>query len=263
MKPNEYKAAFDSVKFSENFERDTAARMRRAADSEKENVRMKPRFTMKTIVIAAAVTVILTASAFALTALLTAGQVAQRAGDPVLAQAFESEDALVINQTTQTGPYTITLAGIVSGSGLTAYSQEVEADKSYIVASVAYTDGRGISQSGETEITFSPLVSGYKPWQVNAWTLGGGYSAFVHEGVNYFLFECSNLEIFADHTVYLAAYEGGAPSADIFAMNEDGQIGYAAGFGKPHAMFTLPLDEKKADPDAAGALLDSAGVVIE
>jgi hypothetical protein len=86
---------------------------------------------------------------------------------------------------------------------------------------------------------------------------------FIYEGVNYFIFECSNLEIFADHTVYLAAYEGFAPSAEIFKMDENGEIAFIDGFDKPHAMFTLPLDAAKADPGAVTQLLDSAGVVIE
>ncbi|MPN15632.1 hypothetical protein SDC9_162966 [bioreactor metagenome] len=106
-------------------------------------------------------------------------------------------------------------------------------------------------------------MSGYKPWQVNAWTLNGGYSSFVYEGVNYYIFECSNIEIFADHTVYLAAYEGNAPSADIFTIDQDGVISFAEGFHAPHALFTLPLDSSKADLNAVHNLLESNGIITE
>ncbi len=260
-----YKAAVDSVKFSESFESDTVELMRSAAarKRQKENDQMNKRKIMRIPVMIAALIAILAVTAFALTALLSPKEAATRSGNAALAGAFDSDGAITLNESAQTGDYTVTLLGIVSGKGLTEYDKEAQEDKSYIVASVAYTDGRKITEAGETGITFSPLVSGYKPWQVNAWTLGGGYSAFVHEGVNYFIFDCANLEIFADRTVYLAAYEGMAPSAEIFTMNENGEISFAEGFDKPHAMFTLPLDPAKADPDAAGKLLESAGIIIE
>lgn len=265
MNENRYKAAVDSVKFSENFERDTIAFLRRAAKEkkQKENDQMNRKKPIKVTVLVTALIVILAVTAYALTVFLSPKEVAAQAGDHMLAQAFDSKDAIIINQSVQAGEYTITLGGIVSGKELTDFCEDVQEDKSYIVASVAYTDGREVTQSGEANITFSPLVSGYKPWQVNAWTLGGGYEAFIYEGVNYYIFECSNLEIFADHTVYLAAYEGDAPDAETFFMNENGEISFTDGFVKPHAMFTLPFDEKKADPDAVSRFMESAGIIIE
>lgn len=266
MDKNKYKAAVDSVKFSESFQQDTIDRMHRAVvcqKQEKEKDPMKTHKIFRVSVIVAALIAVLAGTAFALSALLSPGEVALRAGNSVLAGAFDSEDSIIINQSVQTGGYTITLQGIVSGKGLTEYDKEAQADKTYIVASVAYTNGQKITDVGQTGITFSPLVSGYKPWQVNAWTLGGGYSAFVYEGVNYYIFECSSLEIFADHTVYLAAYEGFAPSAGIFTISQEGEIAFADGFTKPHAIFTLPLDSEKADPDAVRQLLESQGVQIE
>jgi hypothetical protein len=265
MDKNKYRAAVDSVKFSESFERDTLALMRAAAcqAQKKEHDQMKIRKLIPVPVIAIALIALFAVTVFAVSVLLSPKEVATRAGNSALAEAFASDNAQMINQSVQAGDYTITLEGIVSGKGLTAYDQEVQADKSYIVASVAYTDGRKITEAGETGISFSPLVSGYKPWQVNAWTLNGGYSAFVHDGVNYYLFDCANLEIFADHTVYLAAYEGFAPSAQIFTINQKGEIAFAAGFDKPHAMFTLPLNPAKANPEAVKTLLKSAGIIIQ
>lgn len=263
MNQNDYKAAFDSVKFSENFEQETIEYLHCAAESKtkKERYQMKIRKFFRTPAIVATLVAVLLISAFAVWTLLSPKEVATKAGDFALADAFDSADAVVMNRSVQTGEYTVTLGGIVSGKGLTDYCEEAQEDKSYIVASVAYTDGREIKQAGDVGFTFTPLVSGFKPWRVNAWTLSGGYSSFVYEGVNYFLFECSNIEIFADHTVYLAAYQGSnAPSAETFTINENGEISFAEGFDAPHAMFTLPLDSAKANPTAVSQLLAEVGI---
>lgn len=265
MDKDRFKSAMDEVKFSDGFERDTIDLMRRAVRQEvqKEDEKMNTRKFMRISVMITAIVVVLAATAFALTVFLTPKEVAAKAGNNELASAFDSKGAVNINKSVNTGDFTVTLHGIVSGKGLTSFDREAEADRSYIVASVAYTDGRKIEEVGETGMIFTPLVSGYKPWQVNAWTLKGGSNSFLYEGVNYFVFECEDLEIFSDHTVYLAAYEGQAPSAEIFSYSASGDITFKESFDKPHAMFTLPLDAKKASPDAAKKLLDSALVVIQ
>ena len=43
-------------------------------------------------------------------------------------------------------------------------------------------------------------------------------------------------------------------------MAEDGSIAFAEGIAGPHALFTLPLDESKADPAAVGDFLESSGI---
>lgn len=264
MNPNDYKAAFDSAKFSENFEQETIEFLTRAADAKlkKEN-HMKTHKIMRAPILIAAFIAVLTISAVAAFVLLSPKEVAAQAGNTALAEAFDSAEAIIINQSAQSGEYTITLGGIVSGKGLADYCEEAQEDKSYIVASVAYTDGREIAQVGETGMTFTPLVESYKPWQINAWTLNGGYSSFLHKGVNYYIFECSNIEIFADHTVYLAAYEGGAPSAEIFMMDKNGEISFTESFSAPHAIFTLPLDPSKADSQAVNKVIESVGLTIQ
>lgn len=77
-------------------------------------------------------------------------------------------------------------------------------------------------------------------------------SSFAENGVLYYPFECSNVEPFADHTVYLAVYEGThipSPSAERFAFGDDGSISVQP--GKEAALFTLPLDPVKAAPEKA------------
>lgn len=262
MNDKQYKAAFNKIKFSEDFERDTVEFLTRVADSarKKENIYMKKHKALRLSVIAALLVVVLSISVFAVYKLLTPKQAAQHSGDFALAQAFDSENAVYINQSYVTGDFNITLGGIVSGKGLTDYYQDAQEDKSYIVASVAYADGREIAQAGDTGITFTPLVSGFNPWQINAWTLGGGYSSFIYEGVEYYIFQCANIEIFADRTVYLAVYEGNAPSAEIFKMDDSGIISFNDTFKAPHAIFTLPLDPDKANPEAVKSLIDEMDI---
>ena len=77
----------------------------------------------------------------------------------------------------------------------------------------------------------------------------------------YCLFDCRNLEMFADHPVRFAIYESGVPNTALFSMAEDGTISLRKGV--VGALFTLPLDESRADPEAAQAFVESTGLVWE
>ena len=110
-------------------------------------------------------------------------------------------------------------------------------------------------------LSYSPLVDGYHVRCVNAWTLGTTTQQFIEDGVIYCLFDCRNLEMFADHPVRFAIYEGGIPNTDLFSMAEDGTISLRE--NAVGALFTLPLDESKADPAAAQAFVESTGLVWE
>ena len=112
------------------------------------------------------------------------------------------------------------------------------------------------------DLYYSPLVDGYHVGCVNTWTLGSTTQLFLEDGAVYCLFDCRNLEMFADHTVRFAIYEGsGVPDTDIFSMAEDGTISLRE--NAVGALFTLPLDESKADPAAAQAFVESTGLVWE
>ena len=102
--------------------------------------------------------------------------------------------------------------------------------------------------------------TGYSPMAVNNWTLGAQANCIDRDGVVYYLLDTQSLEIFADHTVYLAFYQGFLPSRELFSMAEDGSIAFAEGITGPHALFTLPLDESKADPAAVDDFLESSGI---
>ncbi|MDP4153783.1 MAG: hypothetical protein Q8865_10185 [Bacillota bacterium] len=267
MNINDYKAAFDSVKFSKDFENDAIEAMLRAADRKtlKEDNEMKTHKALRITVIAAALVALLALSAFAINALLTPREVASHAGENKLSEAFDSNKAVNINESQTLGEYNLTVEGLVSGSKLTQNCPEADPNRSYIVASLAYSDGRKFADISEGDISMTPVISGYKPWQVNAWTLGGGYVGFLADGVKYYIFDCSNIEVFADHDIYLAAYVGSGtpPSSKILKIDDKGNISFNESYTEPHAMFKLPIDKSKADPAKAKELLKSSGMPIE
>ena len=264
MNLDHLKSAYDGVKFSSDFETRTIEKLLSVVETkQKEENMIKTTKPMRIALIAAAIIAILSISVYGLSLLLTPKEVAIKANDNTLANAFYSKDAILFNESKEAGEFTVSLLGIVSGKNLSDYCEEAEDNKSYIVTSLSYTDGREIKDYDETQFTFTPLISGYKPWQVNAWTLGGGYYSFIHEGIQYYLFECSNIEIFADHTIYLAAYQGSVPSSNIFTFKDNGEIEYNKSFDKPHTLFTIPIDPSKADPKAVKELFEASGIVIE
>lgn len=263
MNRQDYRAAFDAVDFSADFEERTLqklAALRQA--SEKEQIIMPMNRVKKTALLIAAAVALLAVSVSAAVVWLTPAQVADRVEEPLLAEAFQSEDAIVLDESVTAGDYQITLAGMVSGEDLsvpTDYNGEIINDRTYAVFRVARADGEPLTDY--PNLSYSPLVDGYHVRCVNAWTLGTTTQQFIEDGVIYCLFDCRNLEMFADHPVRFAIYEGGVPNTDLFSMAEDGTISLRESV--VGALFTLPLDESKADPAAAQAFVESTGLVWE
>ena len=260
MNRQDYRAAFDAVDFSPDFEERTLqklAAMRQA--SEKEQIIMPMNRVKKTALLIAAAVALLAVSVSAAVVWLTPAQVADRVEEPLLAEAFQSEDAIVLDESVTAGDYQITLAGMVSGEDLsvpTDYNGEIINDRTYAVFRVARADGEPLTDY--PNLSYSPLVDGYHVRCVNAWTLGTTTQQFIEDGVIYCLFDCRNLEMFADHPVRFAIYEGGVPNTDLFSMAEDGTISLRESV--VGALFTLPLDARTADPDAARDFVESTGI---
>lgn len=209
-----------------------------------------------TVLIAVAAVAALSITAFAAHYYLTPKDVATHFERYELAEVF-SEDGEVFDIPAQTtGDYTIKLLGMTSGKNLSGVSgATVDTEKSYIVGAISRTDGDAITDY--TNLTITPLVEGYNPLDVNIFTIGGGAKqSFIYEGVEYFLLECESIEIFADSKVYVAAYEGIAPSAEIISTSENGEISFNENYTGAKALFELPLDKSKADPDAVNAFLN-------
>lgn len=263
MNRRDYRAAFDAVDFSADFEERTLQKLAAVRQaSEKEQIIMPMNRVKKTALLIAAAVALLAVSVSAAVVWLTPAQVADRVEEPLLAEAFQSEDAIVLDESVTAGDYQITLAGMVSGEDLsvpTEYNGEIINDRTYAVFRVARADGEPLTDY--PNLSYSPLVDGYHVRCVNAWTLGTTTQQFIEDGVIYCLFDCRNLEMFADHPVRFAIYEGGIPNTDLFSMAEDGTISLRESV--VGALFTLPLDESKADPAAAQAFVESTGLVWE
>lgn len=263
MNRRDYRAAFDAVDFSADFEERTLQKLAAVRQaSEKEQIIMPMNRVKKTALLIAAAVALLAVSVSAAVVWLTPAQVADRVEEPLLAEAFQSEDAIVLDESVTAGDYQITLAGMVSGEDLsvpTDYNGEIINDRTYAVFRVARADGEPLTDY--PNLSYSPLVDGYHVRCVNAWTLGTTTQQFIEDGVIYCLFDCRNLEMFADHPVRFAIYEGGVPNTDLFSMAEDGTISLRESV--VGALFTLPLDESKADPAAAQAFVESTGLVWE
>ncbi len=263
MNRRDYRAAFDAVDFSADFEERTLQKLAAVRQaSEKEQIIMPMNRVKKTALLIAAAVALLAVSVSAAVVWLTPAQVADRVEEPLLAEAFQSEDAIVLDESVTAGDYQITLAGMVSGEDLsvpTDYNGEIINDRTYAVFRVARADGEPLTDY--PNLSYSPLVDGYHVRCVNAWTLGTTTQQFIEDGVIYCLFDCRNLEMFADHPVRFAIYEGGIPNTDLFSMAEDGTISLRESV--VGALFTLPLDESKADPAAAQAFVESTGLVWE
>ena len=260
MNWDDYRKAMETLPFSDDFQERTEELVRRSIQPEKECIFMKRRGFYRVLAAAAAVAM-LTVSAYAASRWLSPAQVADIVGDSVLSQAFESENAVTINQSVQTGDLSVTLAGLVSGENLSSWTEEADRAHTYAVAILESLDGTALDVDSFPlhEYTLTPLVAGFTPWSVNNWTLNAGVSCLERDGVLYYLLDVENLEMFADHTVYLAFYQGGAPGQEIFTMAGDGFISFAEDFNGPQALFTLPLDQSKADPAAVEQFMEDSG----
>lgn len=263
MNREDYRKAFDELSFSADFQKRTADLLQqRARELEKERTEMTFSKTKKMAALIAACIALLAVSVSAAVMWLTPAQVAQEYNQPLLAEAFSGPDAIQINETVESGDFSITLLGLVSGRNLDTLNPDLEQDHTYSVLALRRLDGTPLTNQDFDfmSYTMTPLVAGCSPAAVNSWTLNAGASGMAKDGVYYYLLDTRSIEMFADHTVYMAFYEGGVPNNTIFTVADDGTISFAEDFTGVHTLFTLPLDPAKADPAAADAFVASTGL---
>ncbi len=242
----------------------------------KEKSTMKKRRFKKSFgaIIAAATMLIFSLGAVAGWKYLTPAQVAESFVDTQLAHAFESEDAIASNETQEFDNYRITLLGIVSGKSLSEYTKwdeqgKITDNKTYVVTAIENSDGSprpdiSADSYGDDAFYVSPYIQGLSMTDFNAHTLGGGYSEDVIEGIQYRIFECDNIEMFAYKTIYLGVTEGSAPNSNAFLMDEaNGEIARNMDFDGVNALFQLPIPALKGDEAAANAYIEAMTEPIE
>lgn len=239
-------------------------------DSLKKRSTWNVKRAVATVTISAAVLLIGGGTTYAAWRYLTPREAAVELKDKKLAEAFSGGDAVLVNETQTYGNYRVTLIGIVSGEELTDYAMmasdgEILSDRSYWLLAIEHADGTPMPESSSPEydkerFLSSPFIQGVQPWNYNIFVAGGGYSEFVRDGVLYRMAECDNLELFADRNVYLCLADD--DSARIFTEAYDydaasGEITRKEDYEGCNALFTLPLDAKKADPKKAEEYLKS------
>lgn len=222
----------------------------------------KPMYNKKVsvVLIAAVIMIASSITALAATYLYNARDVAERLGDSLLAEAFTGGQAIVVNESIVSGDYRFTLQGIVSGEGLSDFegsAHEIHPERTYAVVSIEKQDGSNMpsiqdDEYGNTPFFISPLIKGQKPWQVNISTMNGSYSELVLDGVMYRLIEIDGIDKFADRGVYLAISTSHFYDVKAFHYDEEtGEISRNLNYDGANALFELPLDISKADPEAA------------
>ena len=210
-----------------------------------------------------------TLTAFATWKYLTSEKVAEKMQDAKLAEAFLGEDAVPVNETQSYGGYAATLISVISGEALSDYTRladgAVVSERTYAVVAIEKSDGTPMpdSEGAYSEMAFfvSPLIGGYNPAFYNAASMHGNYTEFTEDGILYRLVECDNVEIFADHNLYLCVCEGTFYDTDAYAYDRDtGEISRNEEYGGLNALFDLKIDPSKAQPDRAAEYLGSLGI---
>lgn len=216
----------------------------------------------KNMVAAAAVTLCVAlaggGTAYAAYRYLTSSEVADSvSNNDSLAKAFESEDAISINEVQKSGDYAFKLMGIVTGSDLAPYvsddsRNEIDSKKTYITMAISMNDG---SQMPNRNFCISPLIGGVPFSVANNGTLDTQLIWFEQDGVIYELVECDNLEMFADRGVWISAVDSFGDEAHAYVLNEDGSYTKNSSYEGFSALFKIPFDVSKADKAAADEYL--------
>lgn len=200
----------------------------------------------------------------------TPSKVASEMLNVTLAKAFESDDAVFVNETQTFDEYTVTLLGLVSGEEFTntwykhtkiVESTEIAKGRTYCVIAIERTDGEPLTVDdifkNETYFYVSPYIKGENPALINAGTLNGRSRSIVTDGIWYMIEESDNLELFAERGVYLGVSSSMFYKEDAYIWNEeDGTMIPNSEYKGVNALFEIPLDPKKADPDAAAEYLE-------
>ena len=250
-----YVKEMDEISPSEGFEIRTANLMKQRAVRKDEKALPK-RKTVKVLAAALAIIALLSVTAFAVSYYLSAREVAEYLGDKEIAEMFK--DSVCEPQSVSNGTYDVTFLGVTTGARLNMTEGfEAEETRTYAVVAIRNSDGTPLSLMDGMPISFAPVIEGVMPFQ--SWAiLNFSASGLEREGVLYYLFDYENLEVFADRTVSIALLEGVMfPGPEVLTLDENGKVVYADGYMGIRGMFDLPLDESKADPEAASELLSN------
>lgn len=239
-------------------------------------VRPAKRWSMvwRVAAVAAVLCCLGTIGAAAASRFLKPSEIAGQMQQDELAALFAGTESAEIQQTQQTGDYTVTLLGLTTGENATGFWSSAwtdgtpEHDRHYAVLAVTHTDGTPMAELSEEDSDVTLTNSLVSPvfaspdcplMDYNVFTMQGARHDLVQDGVRYILVETDTLEPFADHDPQLAVIldnTGGIsallngfvqdPESGAITLSDDGE--------GTRILFDLPIDESKADPARAEEL---------
>lgn len=235
-----------------------------------EMTRKKRRFPAAAV-IAAMVMCLGSITVYAALRYLNPVEMAEEMQDFKLAEAFLSGQATVINETQSYGEYSVTLLSIVSGEMLSEYpyykeKESIATDRTYAVVAIENVNGVSFPNTsednyGELRFFASPLIGDYNPAVYNIASMSGSYADMVEDGILYRLLECDDVEIFADHSLYLCVSEGMFYNTEAYNYDKlTGKISRNETFEGLNALFILPVDVSKANSEKAAEYIASLGL---
>lgn len=213
-----------------------------------------------------AITLGIGVTAYAAYHLLSSSQVATEIyPNSSLADAFEGENGIQINQKVECEGYVFSLLEITSGTGINKYLDEnnnkFEQSESYAVIAIENADGTPMEVTSDdnydmNNILVTPFIGGQEPWKVNIYNLDGGYAEISKDGIVYRIISCTDLYMFADRGVYIGICHELSDIKQGFYLNEtSGDIARNEEFEGLNVLFKLPIDEAKADREKAEEIL--------
>ena len=236
--------------------------------SVKEKKDMKNRKRLPVAALVAACTLILgSITAVAAHRYLSPEEVATETNDERLKNAFLGEDAVLVNETQESGGYRITLMGSVAGNDISDYLDAdadgiPQDDKIYTIVAIERADGAPMPDTssdeyGEECFYVSHYIRGLDPKNYSVMSMGGGYTEFVKDGVTYRILSMDNIEMFADRGIYVGVSTGTFYDSGAYIYDEStGTMSRNESYAGVNALFELPVDRSKADPAAAASYLE-------
>lgn len=199
--------------------------------------------------------------------LLNPSQVASGIENKKLASAFQGSDALFINETQSFQDYEVTLLGYTAGKNMSdTIPADLAKDEIYAVLALKHTGDAPMPEYGTEEyarLTFFPsfYIQGLDPLRYNLDGMNGWYTSCVKNGVSYYIVAMSNIEIFADKDIYVglcSAGRDGDYNPDAYTFHKKtGAITRSKTFSGVNALFVLPVDKNKADPEKAKKFMNN------
>lgn len=208
MKTNKalYRAAFRPVHTSGDFWMEVQMRKEKSG-------RLRRRPVLRAAMVAAALA-LCAVTAFAVSRLLSAGEVAHEVGNEKLEQALQSTDAVVLREVQTFSAHRVTLLGLVSGTDISGLklgerADEIEGAHTYCVLSVERTDGNALGADGESFL-LAPWISGQAPDSAQPSGRGSWTLSAADGRTEYYILDTDALAPYAAAgTVWIGVQDGG------------------------------------------------------